>query len=217
VKTKLFHYLASGSRPERGGVWLEALVVLGVGIVFALVANLVSPRGLVLTRNYSPGSGRRPVPAATNAAGTNLPAPSPAGLLAARLREQGLQLVDGRQAQQLFRDPRLQQGTLVFIDARDEELYRAGHIPGAWEFDPYRPEKYFPAVHPLCLAAEQVVVYCNGGDCDDSEFAALTLRDVGIATNKLFIYEGGLAEWATNGLPVETGDRNSGKLLPAKK
>jgi rhodanese-related sulfurtransferase len=128
-----------------------------------------------------------------------------------------MQLLDGHQAQQLFRDPRMQTGVLVFLDAREEALYRAGHIPGAWEFDPYRPEKYFPAVFPLCQAAEQIVIYCSGGDCDDSESAAITLRDVGIATNKLFVYLGGFAEWATNGLPVELGERNSGSLLSTNK
>jgi len=203
-------------RPVAGRVLLEALVVMGAGIAFALAANLVSPRGLVLTRNYFPAGIRHPVPAVTNVAGSNAPTLSPAQLLAARLREQGFKLIDGAQVQQLFRDPRLAQGTVVFVDARDEEHYREGHIPGASEFDPYRPEKYFPAVMPLCQAAEQIVVYCNGGDCDDSEAAALTLRDVGVATNKLFVYGGGFTEWLTNNLPVETGERNSGKLRNVK-
>lgn len=190
----------------------EALIVLGAGLAFALAANLVSPRGLVLARNYFPAGISRPVAATTDVAGTNVPALSPAQLLAARLQEQGLKLVDGRRALQLFRDPRFQQGAIVFVDARDEQHYREGHIPGACEFDPYHPEKYFAAVLPLCQAAEQIVVYCNGGDCDDSESAALTLRDVGIATNKLCVYGGGITEWTTNNLPVETGERDSGKL-----
>jgi rhodanese-related sulfurtransferase len=217
VKTTPIDSLTSGVRSGRGGLWFEAVVVLVVGMLFAFSANLASPRGLVLTRNYFPGGIHRPAPAATNVAGTNLPALSPAGLLALRWKEMGLQLLDGQQAVQLFRDPRLPQGTLLFIDARDEQHYREGHVPGAWEFDPYRPEKYFPSVFPLCQAAEQIVIYCNGGDCDDSESAALTLRDVGIATNKLFVYIGGFTEWTNNGLPVEVGERNSGKLLPANK
>ena len=65
---------------------------------------------------------------------------------------------------------------------------------------------------PVCQAAEQIVVYCNGGDCDDSETAAILLRDVGIANRKLFIYGGGITEWTTNRLPVEIGARNSGNL-----
>lgn len=217
MKTTSFDSLTSSGRSARGGIWFEAVVVSVVGILFAFGANLVSPRGLILTRNYFPAGIRHPALATTNVVGTNLLALSPAQLLALRLKELGLQLVDGLQAQQLFRDPRFPQGTLVFIDARGEQLYREGHIPGAWEFDPYRPEKYFPAVNPLCQAAEQIVVYCNGGDCDDSESAALTLRDVGIATNKLFIYIGGFAEWTTNSLPVEVGERNSGKFRPANK
>jgi rhodanese-related sulfurtransferase len=204
-------------------VLLEALLVTAAGIVLAFGANLISPRGLALTRNYFPAGINRPAPAATgvgsprDVANTNLPASSPAQLLAVRLKEQGLQWVDGPQAAQLFHDPRFKQGNIVFIDARDEQHYREGHIPGACEFDPYYPEKYFATVLPVCQAAEQIVVYCNGGDCDDSESAAILLRDVGIATRKLFIYTGGLPEWITNGLPVEIGGRNSGNLRGTNK
>jgi rhodanese-related sulfurtransferase len=207
--------------PERRqpvrNVLVEALLVAAAGIVLAFGANLVSPRGLALARNYFPAGISRPAPAATGVASTNPPATSPAHLLAAHLNELELQSVDGQQAAQLFHDPRFQQGSIAFIDARDEQRYREGHIPGASEFDPYYPEKYFAAALPVCQAAEQIVVYCNGGDCDDSESAAILLRDVGIANRKLFIYTGGIAEWNTNGLPVEIGGRNSGNLRSANK
>lgn len=197
-------------------ILLEALVVLVVGIALALVANQISPRGLVLTRNYFPAGAGKPMPPVTKAVsrsdGTSSPAVSSTQLLAAQMKEQGLQLVDRTAAVRLFRDPRFQEGRIVFIDARDEAHYREGHIPGAYEFDPYHPEKYFPTALAPCQAAEQIVVYCHGGDCDDSESAALTLRDVGIAVKKLFIYGGGITEWTTNGFPVEIGERNSGKL-----
>ena len=204
-------------------VFLEVLFVAIIGAAFAFGANLISPRGLALTRNYFPAGINRPAPAVTgvgsprDVANTNPPASSPAQLLAVRLKEQGLQWVDGHQAAQLFHDPRFQQGSIAFIDARDEQHYREGHIPGACEFDPYYPEKYFATVLPVCQAAEQIVVYCNGGDCDDSESAAITLRDVGIANRKLFIYTGGIPEWTTNGLPVEIGGRNSGNLRSTNK
>jgi rhodanese-related sulfurtransferase len=200
-------------------VLLEALLVALIGAAFAFAANLASPRGLALTRNYFPAGISRPAPApvATSVANTNAPATAPAQLLAARLREQGLQSVDGHQAAQLFHDPRFKQGSIAFIDARDEQHYREGHIPGACEFDPYYPEKYFPTALPVCQAAEQIVVYCNGGDCDDSESAAILLREVGIANRKLFVYPGGIPEWTTNGLPVEIGGRNSGNLLSTNK
>ncbi len=210
--------MATGRLPAVKRVLLEAAFVVVVGAVFAFAANRVSPRGLALTRNYFPeGTGRlvSATPLATpphNAAGTNSMALDPAQLLAAELKEKGLQLAGGSQAVQLFLDPRFKQGTVVFVDARDEQHYREGHSPGAYGFDPYRPEKYFAAVLPICKAAEQVVVYCNGSDCDDSETAAILLRDVGIANQKLLVYGGGITEWATNGLPVESGGRNSGNL-----
>jgi rhodanese-related sulfurtransferase len=212
-----FEIMTPDRRPPVRNVLLEALLVAAAGIVLAFGANLVSPRGLALARNYFPAGINRPVPTARGVANTNPPASSPAQLLAARLKEQGLQSVDGRQAAQLFHDPRFQQGSIAFIDARDEPHYREGHIPGACEFDPYHPEKYFATVFPVCQAAEQIVVYCNGGDCDDSESAAILLRDVGIANQKLFIYTGGITEWTTNGLPVEIGGRNSGNRRSANK
>ena len=55
--------------------------------------------------------------------------------------------------------------------------------------------------------------YCNGGECDDSLQAAVTLRDsIRLPNEKLFVYGGGIAEWATNGFPIELGSRNSGQL-----
>jgi rhodanese-related sulfurtransferase len=197
-------------------VILEAVLVAAAGMALAFAANLVSPRGLALTRNYFPADITRPRSTGNTVAVSNAPATSPDRLTMARLREQGLQSVDYDQVVQLFRDPRCQKGAIVFIDARDEQHFQAGHVPAAREFDPYYPEKYFAAVLPACRAAEQIVVYCNGGDCEDSESAALLLRDVGIATNKLFIYIGGIAEWTARGLPVETGNPDRGTSIPVK-
>jgi len=206
-----------GCRPAAGRILAEALLVAAIGAGFAFAANQISPRGLALTRDYFPtGTAHqvRPVAKAVPppAAGTNAAVLSPAQFLAAQMKEKGLQLIDGPQAMKFFHDPRFQQNRVVFVDARHEAEYQKGHIPGAYEFDPYHPEKYFDAVLPVCQKAEQVVVYCNGGDCDDSESAALLLRDVGISNQKLFVYGGGFTEWTTNNLPVETGTRNGGTL-----
>ena len=39
------------------------------------------------------------------------------------------------------------------------------------------------------------------------------LRDAGVPRASLFVYVGGITEWKSNGLPVETGARRSGQLL----
>ena len=174
-----------------------AVVVLGATLAFA--ANAISPRGLTLTRNYFPGT-------------TNPAVTAPVQPLIAGLKQKGLQWVDEKTALRLFRDPGFQQQMIVFIDARDDEQYRNGHIPGACEFNPYYPEKQLLAVLPICQAATNVIVYCEGGECEDSQFAAVMLRDAGIQNQKLSVLVGGIAEWMTNGWPVETGDRNSGNV-----
>ncbi len=212
-----------GQKPEVRRVLLEAVLVTLTGAAFAFAANGLSPRGLALTRNYFPAaslispSAGNPTNPATAAVVTSTNPPSAKELLAARLKQRGLQMVEARQAEQLFRDPRYEQELIVFVDARDDQHYQEGHIPGAWLFDRFHPERYFAAVVPACQAAQQIVVYCIGGDCDDSEFAAIALRDTGVANAKLFVYAGGITEWTTNGLPIEVGSRKSGKLRDANK
>jgi rhodanese-related sulfurtransferase len=194
----------------------EGALVGIIGAVVAFAANALSPHGLQLTKNYFPGSRlNTPVAvAATNLSGTAAAATnSPLEILSARLRENGLQLAQGSQVAQLFHDPRRERDEVIFIDARDDAHYEAGHIPGAYHFDRFHPENYLTNVLQVCLGAQQIVFYCNGGECDDSEHAAIILRDsIGIPKEKLFVYGGGITEWATNGLPIELGSRNSGEL-----
>jgi rhodanese-related sulfurtransferase len=198
-------------RSASGKILGEAALVAILGAALAFAANQISPRGLALTHNYFPAGPVSPVRPVSS--GTNAEPVSPAQFLANQMREKGLQLLDESQTVRLFRDPRFKQDIVVLIDAREEVHYGQGHIPGAYEFDPYRSGKYFDVVVPVCQKAEQIVVYCRGGDCDDSETAALLLRDMGIPNQKLFVYGGGITEWAADNLPVETGARNSGTLI----
>ena len=141
--------------------------------------------------------------------------PSAQEIAVARLKEKGLQAVDGPEAMQLFRDPQYELESIVFIDARDDRHYQEGHIPGAYQFDRYYPEKHLPAVLPACLNARNIVVYCTGGNCEDSEFAALMLKEAGVPQERLAVYVGGMTEWIAKAWPVEVGERKSGKMRAA--
>jgi rhodanese-related sulfurtransferase len=201
-------------KPEIRTTVVEAAIVAIVGFGLALIANQLSPRGLVLSRNYFPAgtnavaAAPAPVQVVPVAAGNN--EDSEAAQLSERLRDKGLQELKRSQAEILFHDPGVQDGRIIFVDARDEDHYQEGHIPGAYELDPYHPEKELGIVLPLCQAAEKVVVYCTGGDCEDSDTAAILLRDGGVPGQKLFVYGGGFTEWEADHLPIETGARNSG-------
>lgn len=190
------------------------MAVIGAALAFA--ANALSPHGLKLGKDYFPATRpTSPSPSAggnvtaTVAARTN----SPQELLSALLQANGLQLADSNRVIQFFRDPRRAQDEVIFIDARNDEHYRAGHIPGAYQFDHFHPDNYLTNVVQVCLTAEQIVFYCNGGECDDSLQAGVTLRDsLHLPKEKLFVYGGGITEWAANGLPIELGTRNSGQF-----
>lgn len=192
-------------------ILLEALAVSAVGLLLALLANQLSPHGLVLGRNYFPRVVAGPTQAGS-ATATNLTGVSPTDATLARLKQHGLQAIAFTNVVALFRDPRHELELVVFVDARDERYYLEGHIPGAYNFDHYRPEKQLPKVLAVGGTAEQIVVYCAGGDCEDSEFAAVTLSQAGVPADRLFVFPGGIAEWTTNGLPLEVGPRKSGDV-----
>ncbi len=193
-------------------------MVLVAGIAFALIANFISPSGLTLRRDYFLTRTRSPEAGSalrsSRSAGGTVAAALSLEQIAARLKARELQLVESNQVVALFRDPRHEQELVVFVDARNDRDYARGHVPGAYQLDHYHPEKFLASVLPVCQTADQIVVYCNGGGCEDSELAALTLSQAGISKTNLFIYAGGLREWATNGLPVELGARSSGNLHP---
>lgn len=205
----------SRERHKAAQVLLEAFVVALLGALLAFLANSLSPRGLKLNHDYFPGS-LAPSPPGTNAAQSLANAAQTTGAkltpVEAKLKSLGLQFVESNQVVQLFHDSRVNQNLVVFLDARDDEHYRQGHIPGAYLFDHYHPEQYLSTVWPVCTIAQQIVVYCTGGDCEDSQFAALDLAQAGIPKEKLSVYIGGITEWTTNSLPVELGERNSGQF-----
>src|SRR5262245_40303193 len=106
-------------------VLIEAVMIAAIGLAISLLANLASPRGLSLTRDYFPS--RKAVHAETNgSAHSNVNVASPVTngtgqsareMAIARLKEKGLQAVDGQHALQLFRDPQYEVESIVFVDA----------------------------------------------------------------------------------------------------
>jgi rhodanese-related sulfurtransferase len=196
------------------------LVIAFVGLVLGLAANAVSPRGLVLTRDYFPAGalstralegaapsapiiGGDKAPPATN---TSASAPAtPAHT------KRGLPLASHDEVVALFRDSRYAQGLIVFIDARDESHFAAGHIPGAHLFDHYHIERYTADILAIAPLAERIVVYCNGGECEDSELTALDLLSLGVPAEKVVIYGGGIVEWKQRRMPIASCTSSSSR------
>jgi rhodanese-related sulfurtransferase len=194
---------------------LEGLLIAAVGVAVAFAANAFSGKGLRLTYNYFPASATAGVaagpaagPPTTNGSLPVAPGATNLNPTLQRLREKNLQVVQCDEALALVRDLRYLDGRVIFIDARDDEHYQAGHVPGAYQFDRYHWDKYLGDLLPVCQAAQQIVVYCKGGECEDSEFAALMLRDdAHVPGEKLAVFPGGITEWQERKLPMEAGSR----------
>jgi rhodanese-related sulfurtransferase len=205
----------------------EAVGLALAGGLLGLAVNALLPRGLHLTRDYFPEVTTTLVAPGTPTAheAVSVPRPEVAGATNAVAADDhalptqptsatnALLLIGFDKALALYQDPRREADLILFVDARNAKAYAAGHIPGSYRFDHYHPEEGMAEVLPLCQAADVVVVYCNGGDCEDSRLTAHTLQELGVPPDHLWVYQGGLAEWRARGQPVETGPRLSGLLL----
>lgn len=188
-------------------ILLEGLLVGLTGAAVALAANAVSPHGLKLTRNYSPGGALTISRASLSSKDPGQP--SGLQLVEKQLAAEGLQFIDSKHVAEFFNDPAKELRLIIFVDARDDEHFLAGHIPGAYQLDHYHPENYLAQVLPACQVAQKIVVYCKGGTCEDSEQTAIFLRDAGIPADRLFVYAGGFDDWTAQHRPVETGDQSN--------
>ncbi len=93
-----------------------------------------------------------------------------------------------------------------FLDARRTSVYRDGHIAGArpfsvWEADIDDKVKAFFAEGTDQSAP--IVVYCSGGNCEDSHMLAEKLYFVGF--DNVLVYKDGYPDWVGRGLPVTQG------------
>lgn len=189
--------------------WPEWLFVLGLGVSLSVILNYHSGNGLDVSRDYfqtSTGS----VPSGLDKIGTQGSDHSfekEVQQSIERLMQKGFQPKSTDEIAALMNDPRLESGQVVLIDARNESLFQERHIPGAYLFDHYKMDQYVDMVLPMCQIAEEVIVYCSGGHCEDSEFAATDLQQLGIPLEKLFIYAAGMRGWNEGGYPIALGDR----------
>ena len=99
-----------------------------------------------------------------------------------------------------------QSGQGVFVDARIEQDYLEGHIPGAHflpvsAFDGDYPDRVKFQMDPNAIT----VVYCSGGDdCEAAEDVAIFLQGAGFTA--LYIIHDGMPGWIACGNPVEYGE-----------
>lgn len=101
-------------------------------------------------------------------------------------------------------------GALV-IDARRSSIYEQGHIAGArsmpvWESDvDDRVNKLFNERSDPREQLQPIVIYCSGGDCEDSHMLAQKLW--GVQFNNIYVYKDGFPDWQKRGGPIDAGSK----------
>lgn len=95
-------------------------------------------------------------------------------------------------------------GTL-FVDVRSTRDYAEGHIAGAISLPEEEFEARFPALQSRLRPARAIVVYCKSEDCGKSLWAAIRLRNAGLA--QTHIYPAGWYDWKRHDLPVTAANR----------
>jgi rhodanese-related sulfurtransferase len=188
----------------------EAATVLAAATLFAVVLNSVRPNGIQWGRDYFPESSKTAEPPDPTLSPVERMLGGKANGIPNTMAEEKSSEFSFIHFDEMQREFLENQGLTLFLDARNEKSFLEGHVPGAWLFDHYHFEKYVNEVLPMCLASDKVIVYCTGGDCEDSLFACKDLAQLGVPAEKLFIFEGGILEWKEQGMDVELGPRDSG-------
>lgn len=101
-------------------------------------------------------------------------------------------------------------GEAVFLDAREAEEYKLGHIQGALSLSAFTFAQDFPALK-AGFEGKTVITYCDGEHCKLSQDLADQLTANGI--RNVFVLKNGWSLWRNDGLPTATG-REPGSQEP---
>ncbi|MCI0651161.1 MAG: rhodanese-like domain-containing protein, partial [Planctomycetes bacterium] len=98
-------------------------------------------------------------------------------------------------------------GNAAFLDARKEEDYAEGHIAGALPvYHAQRERLLEPHLEKLKNDVAFIVVYCPGGDCEDSIYLTNALiEEYGFVRDNIFVLKCGYSHWEKRGYPTEKG------------
>ncbi|MGE5352770.1 MAG: rhodanese-like domain-containing protein [Acidobacteriota bacterium] len=94
---------------------------------------------------------------------------------------------------------RLHEANVIFIDARDKEDFRNGHIEKAINI-PYNELDKYQKVLSSIPKDEPLVSYCGGSDCELSILLGSKLALMGY--NNVFVFFGGWNSWTEAKYPI---------------
>lgn len=173
-------------------ILLQAVLFLLASLPLGFLANLLHPNGLDPWRDYFPAAAD----------------PSEISLV------EGITFLDLASARDYWASSWdagagvwNEDNQIYFLDARRRASFKDGHIPGAWLADRYASEDYLDvSLIDRLRNAFAIVVYCTGGECEDSIHTATDLKyRWQVPAECILIFEGGIDEWREAGLPIANG------------
>ncbi len=206
--------------------FLEAATLIAAAVVCALVSNAMASRErkLVVVSHTSVAAGAPPAAGPPRAAAPTQTIPITATTPATINRQPATKkpAIENRQPTTAFTPhpdkpyieihgddvTALHKKGVLFLDARRTSVYEQGHIPGArpfsvWESDiDEKVNKLFAERSDPRDQNLPIVIYCSGGDCEDSHMLAQKLW--GIQFNNVYVYKDGFPDWQKRGQPVHT-------------
>jgi rhodanese-related sulfurtransferase len=103
----------------------------------------------------------------------------------------------------------LGQPLVTFVDARPTYHYAAEHVPGAMNL-PAEDAEGLLDMQSLPIPPDgEVIAYCDGGSCEQSESLGQLLRQRDVC-QRVRVLEGGWQAWVTSGAPTVRGDSPHG-------
>ena len=96
-------------------------------------------------------------------------------------------------------------GAALFLDAREPADYAAGHIGNALNLPVQSFAQHFGEVSPILTPSSELILYCDGKECELSQRLAESLRQMGYTNS--YILSNGWTAWRQAGLPVTSGGK----------
>jgi rhodanese-related sulfurtransferase len=86
----------------------------------------------------------------------------------------------------------------IWVDAREESYYQAGHIPGALHLNRHNWQQSLGHLLESQIQDKPIIVYCSAG-CHESHRVAAKLRELGL--EHVQVLEGGYEAWEKTARP----------------
>jgi rhodanese-related sulfurtransferase len=156
----------------------EMIILAGISVALALTVNFLSPKGIALFGQWDTSKG--------------VITANPVGPEEWRPEE----ISNVARAKEIFDN-----GNVTFVDARSQDDYKDGHIPGAVSLPLGQFDKQIESFLNQNSPDTRIVTYCSGRTCEDSHNLARLLSDVGFTHVSVFI--DGLPGWEAQGFAIE--------------